>query len=234
MVFVRRQDYIETLYNSIEDKSKIRFRTGVVSFSEAEHGIRVTTDNGGESIEGSVLVGADGVNSTIRALMAQSLKGEHPGASESLTKGMSYCGHHYLSPYLFSPFRYLTDMDRFHCPIPHPSRNLTQPFPRKPKITVPAEWAHAQCILRRGLRLQRPGYPRPRVLVSSRQAGGGNELESRPSIYGCRLRSHHYQVRPSPARGKLYVCHKRLYGAARVGRHGCSVESQRPGRLTRR
>ncbi|RYP71346.1 hypothetical protein DL769_004714 [Monosporascus sp. CRB-8-3] len=56
---------METLYDSIRDKTRVFERTGVASFSETENGVQVLTDNG-KRVEGSILVGADGISSTIR------------------------------------------------------------------------------------------------------------------------------------------------------------------------
>ncbi|KAI0128062.1 FAD/NAD(P)-binding domain-containing protein [Hypoxylon sp. NC0597] len=72
IVFLDRHFCLKTLYSNIKDKSKVRANAGVVSFTEDESGITVTTDSG-QSIRGSILVAADGVHSTVRKLLADSV-----------------------------------------------------------------------------------------------------------------------------------------------------------------
>ncbi|KAI1410362.1 FAD/NAD(P)-binding domain-containing protein [Hypoxylon sp. FL1857] len=72
IVFMERHFCLETLYNNIKDKSRVLTNSGLVSFVEDESGINVTTDSG-QSIRGSILVAADGVHSTVRKLLADSV-----------------------------------------------------------------------------------------------------------------------------------------------------------------
>ncbi|KAF3769433.1 FAD/NAD(P)-binding domain-containing protein [Cryphonectria parasitica EP155] len=67
-LFVERRSYIQTLYDNLDAKHKVRDYTGVVSFREDEDGVTVVTDKG-EEIKGSILVGADGIHSTVKRLM---------------------------------------------------------------------------------------------------------------------------------------------------------------------
>lgn len=66
--FVGRHTYLDILLSNIANKSRIRDRVGVHSYVEDDDGVTVTT-NKGEQIRGSILVGADGVHSTIHQLM---------------------------------------------------------------------------------------------------------------------------------------------------------------------
>ncbi|KAI0142222.1 hypothetical protein GGR57DRAFT_486160 [Xylariaceae sp. FL1272] len=67
---IERRFLLQTLFDNLGDKSKVRSKTGVQSFVEHGHGVTVTADNG-EKYEGSILIGADGANSAVRQLMAQ-------------------------------------------------------------------------------------------------------------------------------------------------------------------
>ncbi|KAI1098731.1 FAD/NAD(P)-binding domain-containing protein [Jackrogersella minutella] len=67
----------------LEHRSRIRETTGVASFLEDEHGITVTTDSG-EKIRGGILVAADGVHSTVRRLIADSVAHNDPERRQHL------------------------------------------------------------------------------------------------------------------------------------------------------
>lgn len=75
IVFMERQCYLQTLLDNIPGASrwKIQHHTGVEAFQEDEQGVTVVTDKG-EKTRGSVLVGADGVHSRVRDLLAKSHK----------------------------------------------------------------------------------------------------------------------------------------------------------------
>ncbi|KAI1427595.1 hypothetical protein F5Y12DRAFT_737400 [Xylaria sp. FL1777] len=67
--FMERRFHLQTLYDNLKDKSKVHTQVGVQSFEENDNGVTVLADNG-ERYEGSILVGADGVYSTVRQLMS--------------------------------------------------------------------------------------------------------------------------------------------------------------------
>ncbi|ORY59268.1 uncharacterized protein BCR38DRAFT_351835 [Pseudomassariella vexata] len=87
-LFVDRHTFFTSLYDGLEDKSEARIRTreGVASFTESDHGVTVITDKG-NVIEGSILVGADGVHSGVRTHMAELLQDKNPSASKALARG---------------------------------------------------------------------------------------------------------------------------------------------------
>lgn len=89
MVILERHHYLNTLYGSITDKSKVLARTGVASFVEHDHGVTVTTDKG-QTIEGSILVGADGIHSAVRSLMADEIAKENPAVAKNLIEGKPF------------------------------------------------------------------------------------------------------------------------------------------------
>ncbi|KUI74316.1 Zeaxanthin epoxidase, chloroplastic [Cytospora mali] len=82
--FVDRFRFITSLYEGINDKSKIHSREGIVSFTETDHGVTVLTDQG-NTYEGDILVGADGVHSETRRQMAA--QDQDSKRSDILTKG---------------------------------------------------------------------------------------------------------------------------------------------------
>ncbi|EFX00609.1 FAD-binding domain containing protein [Grosmannia clavigera kw1407] len=67
--FMARRFWLQCLYNQIRDKNKVRAHTGLVSFVETADDVTVTT-TGGEIITGDVLIGADGIHSTVRQQLA--------------------------------------------------------------------------------------------------------------------------------------------------------------------
>ncbi|KIL87653.1 hypothetical protein FAVG1_09363 [Fusarium avenaceum] len=84
MVFLDRQMLLQILYDNIRDKSKILTNKRVVMAKLAHGGVQVTTADG-TTVSGDILVGADGVHSTIRQEMwklAADLSPEHFDPSE--------------------------------------------------------------------------------------------------------------------------------------------------------
>ncbi|KAK8050977.1 FAD-dependent monooxygenase paxM [Apiospora rasikravindrae] len=68
LIMIERSRYLRALRDGISDQSKLRSREGIVSYEEGPHGVTVTTDKGNR-IQGSLLVGADGIHSAIRGMM---------------------------------------------------------------------------------------------------------------------------------------------------------------------
>ncbi|KAI0161485.1 FAD/NAD(P)-binding domain-containing protein [Xylariaceae sp. FL1272] len=81
--FMERRFHLQTLFDNLRDKSKIRTQACVQSFVEDERGITVYTDNG-EQFRGSLLVGADGAHSTVRRLMSQAVAATDPARAKDL------------------------------------------------------------------------------------------------------------------------------------------------------
>ncbi|KAJ4411603.1 hypothetical protein N0V91_001388 [Didymella pomorum] len=67
-IFVDRQMIIQILYNSLRDQSKVLTKKGVTRVEQTTGGVLVTTDDG-RIFRGDVLVGADGIHSTVRREM---------------------------------------------------------------------------------------------------------------------------------------------------------------------
>ncbi|KAK7928378.1 hypothetical protein PG985_005376 [Apiospora marii] len=68
LIMIERSRYLCALRDSISDQSKLRAREGIVGYEEGPDGVTVTTDKGNR-IQGSILVGADGVHSSIRSML---------------------------------------------------------------------------------------------------------------------------------------------------------------------
>lgn len=85
-VFLERCEAIKILYNHVKDKSKVRAHTAVESYTESENDITVKTSTG-ETIEGSILVGSDGIHSHVRTLMADEIAKTEPDVAKEIKEG---------------------------------------------------------------------------------------------------------------------------------------------------
>lgn len=85
-VFMERKFWLSCIHNQIQDKSRIRPRTGVASFIETDDGVEVTTEDG-EVIKGDMIIGADGIHSSIRNLMATHISSTDAAAAQELREG---------------------------------------------------------------------------------------------------------------------------------------------------
>lgn len=92
ILFVARQVYLQTLLDNIpqSSRSKIQAHKKVESFHEDDEGVTVVTDKG-EQIRGSILIGADGVHSSVRDLMANYLEKSDPSRAEKFRAGKRHC-----------------------------------------------------------------------------------------------------------------------------------------------
>lgn len=77
-VFVDRQMIIKILYDNLKDKARVLTSKGVVSVKQDSKGVRVETKDG-DVFTGDILVGADGVHSTVRREMWRITDAEKPG-----------------------------------------------------------------------------------------------------------------------------------------------------------
>jgi 2-polyprenyl-6-methoxyphenol hydroxylase-like FAD-dependent oxidoreductase len=73
-----RQTLIQVLFESITDKFKVQVNQRVVKVSPIEDGVEVLT-NSGLTVQGDILVGADGVHSTVRREMWRLAETLQPG-----------------------------------------------------------------------------------------------------------------------------------------------------------
>jgi len=78
-IFFERQECVAVLYNSLQDKSKVRIDARVVRLQHTETSVKVFLADGTYE-EGDIVVGADGVHSLTRQLMWNYAAKEEPGA----------------------------------------------------------------------------------------------------------------------------------------------------------
>lgn len=77
---------LEILHSHIRDKSKLHAFNGVVDYAETKDGVTVTTQDG-QTHHGHILVGADGIHSRVRQLMAERIRDTDPESSTHLVEG---------------------------------------------------------------------------------------------------------------------------------------------------
>ena len=76
---MERREYLELLYESLPDKSKVLFRKKVKTIAEDAHKVEVLLDDG-TSETGDMVLGCDGVHSKVRDLMWDNALREDPTA----------------------------------------------------------------------------------------------------------------------------------------------------------
>ncbi|KAH7039489.1 hypothetical protein B0J12DRAFT_221975 [Macrophomina phaseolina] len=87
-IFLERCEAIKILYSHLQDKSKVRTKTEIVSYTESEDAITVQTSTG-ESIQGSILVGCDGIHSQVRSLMAAEVGKVEPELQKEINESFT-------------------------------------------------------------------------------------------------------------------------------------------------
>ncbi|KAL2220239.1 hypothetical protein M432DRAFT_608525 [Thermoascus aurantiacus ATCC 26904] len=88
IIFMGRCEFLRILYKHIRDKSRVLAQTAVVSYEEDEDGITVTASDGMKYC-GDILVGTDGVHSTVAQLMTEKLNKEKPSISNDFQKAFT-------------------------------------------------------------------------------------------------------------------------------------------------
>ncbi|CAK7234707.1 hypothetical protein SBRCBS47491_009040 [Sporothrix bragantina] len=78
ITFLDRQMVLQVLYDNIQDKSKVLVNKQVKTVTNTDQGVSVTTADG-SVYEGDILVGADGIHSTVRDEMWRIAHRESPG-----------------------------------------------------------------------------------------------------------------------------------------------------------
>ncbi|KAH7344365.1 hypothetical protein BKA66DRAFT_375049, partial [Pyrenochaeta sp. MPI-SDFR-AT-0127] len=92
-VFVDRQMLIRILYDNLRDRTKVLTAKGVEQVEHVPGGVRVQT-KGGDIFSGEILVGADGIHSTVRREMWRLADQTHPGhfpLSDRTEAATNYC-----------------------------------------------------------------------------------------------------------------------------------------------
>ncbi|ETS79687.1 hypothetical protein PFICI_09540 [Pestalotiopsis fici W106-1] len=90
--FMERKFELQCIYNQIQDKTRVRSNCRVVSYTESQHGVEVTTDQG-ETLVGDMLIGADGIHSSIRRLLADKMEDRDPAAAREMREGFESTHH---------------------------------------------------------------------------------------------------------------------------------------------
>jgi 2-polyprenyl-6-methoxyphenol hydroxylase-like FAD-dependent oxidoreductase len=80
MAFLQRRDLLRIISDHLPDKSKIHLSKRVVSVDHSESGVTVHCKDGSE-YHGDIVVGADGVHSTIRGEMREHMEKLNPGSA---------------------------------------------------------------------------------------------------------------------------------------------------------
>lgn len=79
MLFLDRQQLIETLFQKLVDKSRIYASCGALKVEYMDQGVRVETYDG-RVFTGNIVVGADGVHSQVRQEMWRIMDAQIPGS----------------------------------------------------------------------------------------------------------------------------------------------------------
>lgn len=85
---MERCESLRILYSHVRDKTKIHTNTSAGSYQETDDGVSVTTSDG-NVVHGSILVGADGIHSRVRMLMADEIAKTQPELAKELNEGTS-------------------------------------------------------------------------------------------------------------------------------------------------
>ncbi|ROT41103.1 FAD/NAD(P)-binding domain-containing protein [Sodiomyces alkalinus F11] len=67
-LLLERQEFVRALYDGLPSKEPVKTECAVTDIIESEHGVRVLLDNG-SSEDGDIVVGSDGVASSVRRMM---------------------------------------------------------------------------------------------------------------------------------------------------------------------
>ncbi|KAJ9285879.1 hypothetical protein DTO027B5_3094 [Paecilomyces variotii] len=88
IVFAERCKVIQFIYNHIQNKDRVHSSTIVVGYEETGDTITIRTDKG-RLCQGSILIGADGIHSHIRTVMAEKIRPANPALAQDLLEGFT-------------------------------------------------------------------------------------------------------------------------------------------------
>ncbi|KAF9892640.1 hypothetical protein FE257_001042 [Aspergillus nanangensis] len=86
IIFMERCKALEILHSHIKDKSKLHDRNAITSYEETDEGVVITTQDG-LTHHGHILIGADGIHSRVRDLMAKEIGKTNVALSQDITEG---------------------------------------------------------------------------------------------------------------------------------------------------
>jgi 2-polyprenyl-6-methoxyphenol hydroxylase-like FAD-dependent oxidoreductase len=84
-LLLERREFISCLYEGLPSKEFVKTGNGVTGISETSDGVRVTLKDGTVE-EGDMVVGCDGVNSSVRQLMWDNANASIPNTITSEEK----------------------------------------------------------------------------------------------------------------------------------------------------
>ncbi|KAJ5118781.1 hypothetical protein N7526_010418 [Penicillium atrosanguineum] len=88
IVFMERCKALEVLHSHVKEKSKLHPQTAVVEYEETAEGIILTTENGARH-HGHILIGADGIHSKVRQLMADNIGVTNPNLARKINEAFT-------------------------------------------------------------------------------------------------------------------------------------------------
>ncbi|KAJ9369296.1 hypothetical protein DTO282E5_5958 [Paecilomyces variotii] len=88
IVFAERCKILQFIYNHIQNKDRVHSSTAVVGYEETGDAITIRTDKG-RLCQGSILIGADGIHSHIRIVMAEKIRPANPALAQDLLEGFT-------------------------------------------------------------------------------------------------------------------------------------------------
>ncbi|PWY92291.1 FAD/NAD(P)-binding domain-containing protein [Aspergillus heteromorphus CBS 117.55] len=88
IIFMERCEALRIVHSHIANPSKLHAHNGVVAYDETTDGVVVTTADGNPH-RGDILIGADGIHSRVRQLMAEKIHQTDRVASEKITKAFT-------------------------------------------------------------------------------------------------------------------------------------------------
>ncbi|KAL3479737.1 hypothetical protein BJX99DRAFT_221685 [Aspergillus californicus] len=88
MIFMERCKMLDILYRHVKDKSKLHAHTMITGYEETADQVIVTTEDG-QQHHGHILIGTDGIHSTVRRLMADKLALRNPTLSKALNEAFT-------------------------------------------------------------------------------------------------------------------------------------------------
>ncbi|CZR66056.1 uncharacterized protein PAC_15957 [Phialocephala subalpina] len=86
--FLQRRDLLDIFYRNIHDKSKIHTSKRVCQIDHNDNGVTVKCEDG-STYSGDIVVGADGIHSTVRTSMQQHIEKMSPGKVDKDKKAIS-------------------------------------------------------------------------------------------------------------------------------------------------
>ncbi|KKK11808.1 hypothetical protein ARAM_002655 [Aspergillus rambellii] len=88
IIFMERSKALEILHSHIKDKSKLHARTAIVEYEDIPNGVLITTQDG-KKHQGHMLIGADGIHSKVRKLMADKISVTDPSLSREINEAFT-------------------------------------------------------------------------------------------------------------------------------------------------